>query len=292
VLNEYGNRVRVIRQEHGGQASAVNAAWAHATGGALIFLDADDMLDEDTAQRVAEAFAGSPSAGKVQFALEYVDAGGVRKGKFVPHQGRALPNGDLRSEVLRYGDDLPSAPMSGNAYARSVVEKIMPIPEVDYPSIGADVYLINLAALYGPVLSLERPGGRYRIHGRNAYFHAYPDRDRLAAMIALTERTHAHMERHARAKGLSVPKRGVGSDSLIFPALLLIQHQLSPNMRLLPDRTTLAFARRGITASLRRRDRSRRLRALFAAWFLVTGLSPGPLARLCASFAYARMRKI
>jgi hypothetical protein len=292
VIDEYARRVRVIHKEHGGQASAVNAAWERVRGDLIIFLDADDMLDADIAQRVVQAFDDCLDVGKVQYRLEYVDASGRPMNKFVPRSGQALPNGDVRSAVLEHGDDIPWPPMSGNAYSRTVLERILPIPEADYLIVGADIYLINMAALYGPVASLDRSGGRYRIHSRNAYFHSGPDVDRLATMVELTERTHAHLHRQARAIGLDVPPRGVGYGSLTFAANVMALHSLKPDRGILPDRSTVALAANGITASIRRSDQALGVRLTYASWFLMTGILPRPLARLLARWAYTWMRQI
>jgi glycosyltransferase involved in cell wall biosynthesis len=51
VLSSYGQALRVITQPRSGQASALNAAIATATGTVLAFLDADDLWEPD-AQRV------------------------------------------------------------------------------------------------------------------------------------------------------------------------------------------------------------------------------------------------
>src|SRR6185503_21145269 len=51
VLSAYGDALRVIQQAASGQAAAINAAVAAATGTVLAFLDADDTWEPD-AQRV------------------------------------------------------------------------------------------------------------------------------------------------------------------------------------------------------------------------------------------------
>ena len=149
-----------------------------------------------------------------------------------------------------------------------------------------------MAALYGPVASLARPGGRYRIHGRNAYFHAGPELIRLATMVALTERTHRHLDRRARAIGLDLPPRGVGYGSLTFAANVMALRSLKPDRGFMPDRSTLALAANGIAASIRRSDQALGVRFVYASWFLMTGFLPRPLTRLLARWAYTRMRQI
>src|SRR5437763_9214080 len=52
VLDEFEGRIDVVLKTQGGQASAVNAGFEQSTGDAVIFLDADDMLDTHAVSRV------------------------------------------------------------------------------------------------------------------------------------------------------------------------------------------------------------------------------------------------
>src|SRR5881628_3728499 len=70
VIERYRDRILPVLKENGGQASAFNAGFRHALGSAVIFLDADDMLDRETAARVAAAVAHHPDLAKVHYRLE------------------------------------------------------------------------------------------------------------------------------------------------------------------------------------------------------------------------------
>ena len=47
LIDGYGDRVRRLYKENGGNASAVNAALPETTGDVVMFLDADDLLHPD-----------------------------------------------------------------------------------------------------------------------------------------------------------------------------------------------------------------------------------------------------
>jgi glycosyltransferase involved in cell wall biosynthesis len=60
VAAEFGERIRIFREDHRGANHARNVALAHATGEWMQYLDADDELEpEKIAQQFAETAAGS-----------------------------------------------------------------------------------------------------------------------------------------------------------------------------------------------------------------------------------------
>ena len=58
----------------------------------------------------------------------------------------------------------PYPPTSGNAYARWFLEQIMPCYRI---RCGADGPLNTVSPLYGRVVTIDRPLGYYRVHGKN-----------------------------------------------------------------------------------------------------------------------------
>lgn len=54
VLEAYGDRIRVINQKNTGVAGARNTGLQNATGDFLMFLDADDYLDDGAIARISE----------------------------------------------------------------------------------------------------------------------------------------------------------------------------------------------------------------------------------------------
>jgi glycosyltransferase involved in cell wall biosynthesis len=165
VIAAFDDRIRPIFKRNGGQGSALNAGFAASRGVVVVFLDSDDMLLPDCLSEVEKAWR--PDLSKIHFNLRMIDKQGRDLGEnycTVP-----LPSGDLRSMILDHGN-YPTSPTSGNAFSRSFLMKVMPMPEEEW-RIAADAYLFNLAPLCGDVGAIDRPLGCYRIHDRNASSH-------------------------------------------------------------------------------------------------------------------------
>ena len=56
IIDSYGDRIRVILKTNGGNSSVINAALPETTTDVVMFLDADDLLHEDAAAAVVEAW--------------------------------------------------------------------------------------------------------------------------------------------------------------------------------------------------------------------------------------------
>jgi GT2 family glycosyltransferase len=60
ALEPFGDRVVLLRKEHGGEASAKNAAVAAASGDFVVILDADDVFFPERLEAIAEAVVARP----------------------------------------------------------------------------------------------------------------------------------------------------------------------------------------------------------------------------------------
>ena len=184
VIGSFGARITALFKANGGQASALNAGFRASRGEAVVFLDADDVLLPGAAGAIAEALADAATA-KAHWPMPVIDAAGERTGAI---QDTDLAEGDLRRHALEEGPlcdiTMPSAAMSGNAFPRWLLGRVMPIPEEPY-RIGADEYLFGLAPAFGRIVRL-RPLSLYRMHGDNA--HA---RRPFESMLSFQERHFA-----------------------------------------------------------------------------------------------------
>ena len=180
VIEAYGDAVRTVFKENGGQTSATNAGWAAARGDIVIFLDADDALDARTVEHAVDAFA-DPAVMKVHWPLREVEPGGRPTGDVRPRS--PLAEGELRDCVVADGpESFTWVSTSGNAYRRSLLGRVMPAAEGGEEGGNAthtDAWLAVLAPLFGRVARLDRPHGNYRVHGANHSRRAAFD-DRLA----------------------------------------------------------------------------------------------------------------
>jgi glycosyltransferase involved in cell wall biosynthesis len=280
IIASYADRVVPVFKENEGQASAFNAGFTHSHGDIVIFLDSDDMLMPHTAGSVAQVFESEPRTAKVQYRLDVVDATGNPIGRQTPPAELPMPDGDLRHQILHFPDDIRTPPTSGNAFAASTLRQILPVPEALYRSTGADLYLYNLAPLFGLVKSLSEVGGRYRIHGANRYYTSEISTKQMHQTITCSAANHEYLVYHANKLHLAnVPRRGSDILSVTFLVNRLASFKLDPTQHPIKGDTTIKLAWLGIIASMRRVDVPVRTRLLYMLWFVAAAGSPRPLTR-------------
>lgn len=159
VISTFGDRIKAIAQPNGGQGAAYNTCFANSRGEWLIFLDCDDLLDEDCIARcMAEVREGVT---KVAFQMRIIDAEGRDSGNVIPYTMHA---GDVRP-ILRTFGHYGGPPGSGNLYRRSVLTKYFPLDVVAWP-MCADTVPFVASACHGQVAAITRPLGSYRVHKR------------------------------------------------------------------------------------------------------------------------------
>jgi Glycosyl transferase family 2 len=289
VIRPYQDRLTTVLKENGGQASAFNAGFRASHGQIVIFLDSDDTLFPDTAVRVSDVFAQRPDTVKVHYRLEVVDRNGRATGHFTPAAQIPLAAGDLRERVLRSPDDIPYPPTSGNAFSATALHRILPMPEREYRRLGADVYLLNLSSLLGPVGCLDDPGGCYRVHGRNVHFRAGLDLDRVRSTIRTTQATHAHVAELASSLRLR-GRRDLCFSSVTDFAHRLISQRLEPGCHPLSSDRPVELALWGAAAALRRADLDLDRRLLYVSWFIASAVAPRPIVRWLAEQLFEAWR--
>ena len=169
VAARYPERIRYIRKENGGQASALNRGFAESRGGVIALLDADDVWLPRKISRVVEEFDRDPEAGAIFHASQSwcPDLGRCEDDpSFVPFNGY-LP--DSEDAMLRFG----SVSTSWTALRRDVARRIFPVPES--VKLFADSFIICAAIFCAPVAAVTECLARYRQHNSNLTFSARPD---------------------------------------------------------------------------------------------------------------------
>ena len=170
---KYDLQVQYFLKQNGGQGSAVNFGVEKARGEFIVLLDADDYWLPEKVRRVIEAFEANPDAGMVHHRMRELDArtGKLRDGHFVPMSGNLAASTET---ILTFH---PTS-MSSLAFRKSILEKVLPIPEEI--KIQADGYIQALALFLAPVAAVDESLGIYRFHGSNLYYlsEAREDKDK------------------------------------------------------------------------------------------------------------------
>lgn len=164
IIKSYGERIFGVFQDNAGQAAAINRGYTKSHGDIIIFLDADDRLKENAVEEILKHWA--PDYSKLHFPVEVID----EEGKFLTHmpvQPDSLSEGALHRQILQTGN-YNWMPTSANAYGRSCLDAIMPIPADDF-TISADLYLSLRCVAYGKVGVVRSPLSQYRAHSSNRY---------------------------------------------------------------------------------------------------------------------------
>jgi hypothetical protein len=278
-----------VLKENEGQASAFNAGLVEAHGDVVIFLDADDLLDPHTAERVAELFRGRPDLAKVHYRLAVVDEAGARTGEIKPSPHIPLPSGDLRTAMTRFPFDLARPGTSGNAFSARVLREIAPVPTGQ--RTAADWYVVYVAALYGPVGAIDESLGCYRVHGANqhALEEASLDLAHVRATIERTRRAKGYLQEAAGRLGLPWDTRDA---SMCEVADRAISKKLDPTRHPISGDTLPGLLTLGVRAAERRFDVGLAMKAAFVAWLGCLALAPRPLARrLAEAFVFPERRR-
>ena len=178
VIDRYGDRIVRIYQRNAGQASAVNSGVRASSGQAVCLLDADDTAYPTRARAVAEALSAQREAGWCFHPLEYK---GAEPPRYAPEVGYA----DERARIRRgRSPRTPGPATSGLAFRRSLLDVILPIPDM---AIAADTYLKIVAWALAPGIVLGESHGRLRLHGGNAFTGSGPaDPRRLGSDLTVS----------------------------------------------------------------------------------------------------------
>jgi glycosyltransferase involved in cell wall biosynthesis len=166
VIHSYGDQIVSVLKENGGQGSAMNVGFEKSSGDVIIFLDSDDWLESNAVEEVLNVYHEGVS--HLYYELEMKTPEGDSLGAFKLELDTLDQGLDAwRAVVERGAVNFP--PTSANAFSRSALAQILPMPEADF-RIRADVYLLHCAVFHGEVVAVDAPLGNYLVHGSNHWF--------------------------------------------------------------------------------------------------------------------------
>src|SRR5262249_7553760 len=278
IIRSFGSPiVPLLRERNAGQGAAFNDGFAASRGDIVIFLDADDYLYPQAAERVVSACG--PGVGTVQYRLHLVDAQGTVVDLYPAGEVR-FDRGDVVAKLVATGR-YEGTVTSGVAFTRSTLSAVLPVPAERF-RIGADGYVVTAAPFHGAIASIDEPLGAYRRHDANRWMCTSPEGFRRAIRHdaekhrVLIECAAARRLRVARQPGLRDYQHvGVRLGSLI------LEPEAHPDV----TDTRPGLAACGFFAALRASLPPAR-RAVLAVWYLGLGALPRRLARRLILWRY------
>ena len=165
IVGKFAPRVRLIRKENGGQASAFNAGIPECAGEIIAFLDGDDWWERGKLQAVADVLASDKEVGLVGHGITQVFPDGRHQTELVRDTPRFRIRSREGAEAFRLRKSfLGTSRMTCRAI---VLREIGPVPEA--LRFQADEYLFTLAGLFADVLILRESLTFYRLHDANLF---------------------------------------------------------------------------------------------------------------------------
>jgi glycosyltransferase involved in cell wall biosynthesis len=182
VIAAYGDRIRFIAKENGGQSSAFNAGFLASKGPLICFLDSDDVFKPNKVARVVEIFTSDPEMGWCFDRAHQFDD--TTKEWFSWSANTQEGKIDARGIVANGHAPYVFTSTSGLSFTRETLSQILPMPESlrIKSGISSDNYLkfaaysISSGWLASEALTLQR------IHRDNAYTRRVSGKARIVGL--------------------------------------------------------------------------------------------------------------
>jgi glycosyltransferase involved in cell wall biosynthesis len=222
IVKKFEPRVRVLRKENGGQASAFNAGIPECKGEIIAFLDGDDWWAPRKLRRITDVFAKECEVGLVGHGI--IETFADRRERIVaPEKDERLRLDSLSAaRVFRLRKSYLGT--SRMALRTQLARRLLPVPEALV--IEADEYLFTLAAAMSQIIILREALTHYHIHGGNLYLSSGPGEEGL-------RRKQQVMEALASSLRIILPTKGV-SDEVTDCIVEIVQAE-ADQMRLMLD---------------------------------------------------------
>jgi hypothetical protein len=226
--------------------------------------------------------------------MKSVDAGGKDLGSVFPQYYRVPSPVEVRHWALN-ADSYPTPPGSGNAYARTFLERV--ISDIDSVDRAADSALLAAAPFLGDVVTIPQPLVSYRIHGQNDGAMLRLDASRFAREWLRARRRFDYALSIARLAGLN-PRDDAFGRSLTKLAYRAASWRLAPREHPVPNDSGLAIISDTVFAARMGQGHSGAARAALIVWIVLVCAVPRVAAvrlvnwRYVASTRPAIMRRV
>jgi glycosyltransferase involved in cell wall biosynthesis len=194
IVRKFEPRVRLLRKENGGQASAFNAGIPECRGEIVAFLDGDDWWAPGKLRAVSSVLTGDASIGLVGHGITEVFPDGSEHSHLLNELQRFRIDSEAGARTFRLRKSfLGTSRMTIRA---SLLRQIAQVPEP--LTIEADEYLFTLAAFFSDASILRESLTFYRLHAENAFQIANSSKDAIrrkqTVLEALAESLKARFE--------------------------------------------------------------------------------------------------
>lgn len=282
IIEGFASRITIIRQPNAGQMPSCVNGFRRSSGDILIFLDSDDALHPEIMNEIAAVW--SETASKFQFQMRTIDANGNPTGSILPQYFVAPTPQQIRRWATTAGV-YPSPPGSGNAYPRSVVERVFTF-KTDFVDRAPDSYLVTAAPLYGDVITIPKALVDYRVHGKNHGAYLELEETRFAREVEVTRKRHKYFTEVAASVGVPVAPKALHRN-MLFLCLRAASFALRPDLHPLTQESRARIASECFRALFYSQGFSYAQRASLFLWVLAVLFMPQRISRSFVSWRYA-----
>ncbi len=182
IIGSYKEQIIPVLKENGGQASAFNAGFAASNGEIICILDSDDLFVPEKVAEVVNVFGQHQDIDWCFHRLRFVDA---KTGAFIKlsHESGSRIC-DFRTHAKKGKLPFHAPATSGLCFTRSLLELILPMPEVI--TITSDNYLKFTAVALSKGYFLDEQLAFLRLHDSNRYTARDNIQDQKANIKILT----------------------------------------------------------------------------------------------------------
>ena len=185
-------RIKLIRKQNGGVATAMNTAYRQSKGQIVCILDADDLWMPNKLERVVQKFRSEPQCGFVIHNVIQVDG----DGNFIKSTPmfESLASGWMAPFALQNGGHVGNIPpASALSIRREVANYIFPINEAFLRN--ADSLMISVGVLLTVIKSVPEVLTKFRLHGKNTSSQSTSTADFFEREQASHARVHQEQKR-------------------------------------------------------------------------------------------------
>jgi glycosyltransferase involved in cell wall biosynthesis len=167
IAQSFGDQIRLIAKQNGGQASAFNAGFAASRGPIICLLDADDVFLPGKLERIVEVFRQNPES---DWCFENLKLCRDSQSERRPRD-RCFAAGkiDARQSMLEgiFPRNIESA-SSGLSFRRELLARILPMPHAK-SILLCDDYIKAACYALSPGIALDEELSLQRVHEANLY---------------------------------------------------------------------------------------------------------------------------